>query len=88
MPKFVEMPHGFAFDVDQVLWYQVLYGESFDPEKCAHEGYMQGKFDFTPMRLFIHFKNGDDLKIPDFERFLLERFYDAIFPRFSRRNTD
>lgn len=73
MAKFVEMPHGYAFDLEQVLYYQILNGDSYNPE------YEYEPRNYKPVKLILHFKNGDDLKIPDFEEHFIHKwFYPAI----------
>ena len=71
MAKFVEMPHGYAIDVEEILYYQVVYGDTYNPDTEYNKGY-------EPMKLLIHFKNGDDLEIGDFEQYFLKDFWNSI----------
>ena len=75
MAKFVEMPHGYAFNVEEVLYYQVLYGDTYNPD-IDYNKYSER--DCSPIKLLIHFKNGDDLEIPDFEQFFLKDLWKAL----------
>ena len=71
MAKFIELPHGYGVDADEILYYQVLMGDTYSANVDYNKGY-------KPVKLLIHFKNGDDLEIPDFEQYMLERFWDAL----------
>ena len=33
MPKFVDMPHGFSFDIEELLYYRVSYGDTWMEQK-------------------------------------------------------
>ena len=33
MPKFVDMPHRFSFDIEELLYYRVSYGDTWMEEK-------------------------------------------------------
>ena len=81
MANFIEMPHGIAFDVEQVLWYQLRRGDSYDPDKDGDDRRYYERSDgknVTPTKLLIYFKNGDDLEIPDFEQYFVKRLWDAL----------
>lgn len=86
MPTFVDMPHGFCFDIEELLYYRVSHGDTW------MEAYEEQSSDFgmtsdehkmwqahQPMKLLLHFKNGTELEIPDFEMKFLEKwFFPAI----------
>ena len=84
MPTFVDMPHGFSFDIEELLYYKVSYGDTWieGKENCPlfptkHDERMWRAL--QPMKLLLHFKNGTELEIPDFEMMLLEKlFFPAI----------
>lgn len=76
MPHFVELPHGYVFDIEQVLYFRIGLGDT-NPDIDNMQQTPSGVKDFTPVNLTIHFKNGDKLEIPEFERFLLD---DQFFP--------
>ena len=72
MPKFVDMPHKFSFDIEELLYYRVSYGDTWMEEKengpllpTEHDERVWQAH--QPMKLLLHFKNGTELEIPDFE---------------------
>lgn len=92
MPKFVEMPHGIAFDIEQLLHYQVTYGDNWMQAYSSHSARVDLLLDekqaekeeaqwerMEPMKLILTFRGGEVLEIPDFEAMFLEKnFYPAI----------
>ena len=84
MPKFVDMPHRFSFDIEELLYYRVSYGDTWmeEKERCPllPTEYEEREWQaHQPMKLLLHFKNGTELEIPDFERKFLEKwFFPAI----------
>ena len=83
MPKFVDMPHRFSFDIEELLYYRVSYGDTWmeEKERCPllPTEYEEREWQaHQPMKLLLHFKNGTELEIPDFERFLEMWFFPAI----------
>ena len=78
MPKFVELPHGYAFDIEQVVYYRIGLGD-INPDIDYMQQTPSGVKNFTPVNLTIYFKNGDKLEIPEFERFFLDdQFFLAL----------
>ena len=83
-PTFVDMPHGFSFDIEELLYYRVSYGDTWmeRKEKCSllpTENEVREWEAHQPMKLLLHFKNGTELEIPDFEMKFLEKwFFPAI----------
>ena len=97
MPTFVDMPHRFTFDIEELLYYRVSYGDTWMeqyeihsrpyetpifgenlPDKYYEQREAQWQV-LQPMKLLLHFKNGTELEIPDFEMKFLEKwFFPAI----------
>lgn len=83
MPKFIEMPHGYAFDIEQLLYYRISYGDTWldEHESIVHNESLLKEWRKRkhPVKLFLHFKNGSKLEIPDFERYFIDDwFYPAL----------
>ena len=74
------MPHGFSFDIEELLYYRVSYGDTWmeEKEKCTllpTEDEVRVWEAHQPMKLLLHFKNGTELEIPDFEKKFLEMWF-------------
>ena len=81
MALFVELPHGYAFDLEQVLWYQInSYGDGYNPDVEYGRRKVGGvEWSMHPVDLRVHFKNGSDLEILGFESYFIgERLYPKI----------
>ena len=86
MPKFIDMPHGYSFDIEELLYYRITHGDTWieEYEKQSSDFSMTSSEEkiwqaHQPMKLLLHFKNGTELEIPDFEMKFLEKwFFPAI----------
>ena len=77
MAKFVELPHGYGVDIEEILYYRICEDvDDYDYNEL--EPRPQRDIDMAPLKLFIHFKNGDDLEIPSFERKFMKDFWNAL----------
>ena len=75
MQIFVEICHGYAVDMNEVVYYQVLPGESYDCSVEYNPDYERNNF---PVKLKIGFKNGTTLEIPEMERYWLNPFLEVL----------
>lgn len=65
MMKFIDMPHGYAFDVTEILYYQVLRGDGFNPDIEYRE--VKDGMSNEPTKMIIHFKNRE-LTVEEFSQ--------------------
>ena len=88
MATFIDMPHGYSIDIEELLYYQVSRGDDWLKQYESRENFLnveptenyEKEWELRqPMKLLLHFKNGSELVIPDFEKFFLDKwFFPAI----------
>ena len=87
MAKFVKVPRTncgidldriSGFDLEQVLYYKIVEGDTVTPG-LIEALYNRNQLENIPVKMILHFKNGETVEIWDFEKCTLDEwFYPAL----------